>query len=315
MAKYTNIDTDTQDSPVKTRGLHPLEKYSAEFSSLGDDYVFSHINGETPAEGVSLRNPVRAQGITILLCLGGSLRVDVNLTPYTIEPGSLLIIGHDNIFHVNAFDSENIDLYLIATSIDFMKDINLDMGVLQSITLSPIPHPLINLTPEQTRLIRNYMEMIHTNTMVNTSQIIVRSIARCLMAALVCQIIQIIQMGRLRDPEPSGNNSRLTRRNNYVRDFIKLVHEYHSRERSVAFYASRLFISAKYLSSLVREASGRSAAEWIDEFVILEAKNLLRFSGKNIQQVAYELNFSNQSAFGKYFKHLTGMSPTEFQRT
>ena len=49
--------------------------------------------------------------------------------------------------------------------------------------------------------------------------------------------------------------------------------------------------------------------------VILEAKNLLRYSGKNIQQVAYELNFSNQSSFGKYFKHLTGMSPSQFQKS
>ena len=48
--------------------------------------------------------------------------------------------------------------------------------------------------------------------------------------------------------------------------------------------------------------------------MILEAKNLLRYSGRNVQQVAYELNFPNQSAFGKYFKHITGMSPTEFQR-
>ena len=47
--------------------------------------------------------------------------------------------------------------------------------------------------------------------------------------------------------------------------------------------------------------------------MIQEAKNLLRYSGKNVQQIAYELNFSNQSSFGKYFKNLTGMSPTQFQ--
>ncbi|WP_290101184.1 helix-turn-helix domain-containing protein, partial [Duncaniella muris] len=52
-----------------------------------------------------------------------------------------------------------------------------------------------------------------------------------------------------------------------------------------------------------------------DDYVILEAKNLLRFSGKNIQQVSYELNFPNQSSFGKYFKHLTGFSPSEYQRS
>lgn len=66
---------------------------------------------------------------------------------------------------------------------------------------------------------------------------------------------------------------------------------------------------------MVREATGRPASAWIDDYVILEAKNLLRFSGKNVQQIAYELNFTNQSSFGKYFKHLTGMSPTQFQRS
>ena len=66
---------------------------------------------------------------------------------------------------------------------------------------------------------------------------------------------------------------------------------------------------------LVKEATGRSATEWIDEFVIIEAKNLLRFSGKNIQQVAYALNFPNQSSFGKYFKRLTGISPMAYQKS
>ena len=57
----------------------------------------------------------------------------------------------------------------------------------------------------------------------------------------------------------------------------------------------------------------KSAGEWIDSYVIQEAKNLLRYSGKNVQQIAYELNFTNQSSFGKYFKNITGMSPTAFQ--
>ena len=85
--------------------------------------------------------------------------------------------------------------------------------------------------------------------------------------------------------------------------------------RSVAFYAGKLFISPKYLSLIIKESTGKSATDVIDSYVVLEAKNLLRFSGKNIQQVAYELNFPNQSSFGKYFKHLTGMSPSEYQRS
>ena len=101
----------------------------------------------------------------------------------------------------------------------------------------------------------------------------------------------------------------------YVHDFIGLVREHHRRERTVAFYADKLFISPKYLSLIIKETLGRSAAEIIDDYVILEAKNLLRFSGKDIQQVSYELNFPNQSSFGKYFKHLTGLSPSEYQHT
>ena len=66
---------------------------------------------------------------------------------------------------------------------------------------------------------------------------------------------------------------------------------------------------------MVKETTGKSAANWIDDFVLMEAKNLLRYSGKNVQQVAYALNFTNQSSFGKFFKHLTGQSPTEYQKS
>ena len=96
---------------------------------------------------------------------------------------------------------------------------------------------------------------------------------------------------------------------------MKLVHVHYTRERGVRFYADKLCISPKYLSLLVKETTGKSAANWIDDFVLMEAKNLLRYSGKNVQQVAYALNFTNQSSFGKFFKHLTGQSPTEYQKS
>lgn len=72
---------------------------------------------------------------------------------------------------------------------------------------------------------------------------------------------------------------------------MKLLTKYHKRERSMGFYAEQLHITPKYLSSIIKEVSGRSAAEWIDRYVILEAKALLRYSGLSIQEIAYELNF------------------------
>ena len=93
------------------------------------------------------------------------------------------------------------------------------------------------------------------------------------------------------------------------------MREYHKAERAISFYAEKMFISPKYLSLIIKESTGKSAGEWIDQYVIQEAKNMLRYSGKNVQQISYELNFPNQSSFGKYFKNLTGMSPTAFQNT
>lgn len=296
---------------VDIRRLMALEKYASEFSMLGGDYVFMRVRpGERLPQFES--GPVRVKGMSIFLVRSGSLDVEVNLKSYSVKPGMLLVVSHETIFHVRNVDHSDLDIYCFIISPEFMRDINIDVAVLQTIRLNPAADPVLQLTETEEHLVSSYFEMLHTNTTLNTEPVYVRSISRCLMAAVVYQMMQI---GRNRQPVDEPVTPGMARRSNYVRDFIRLVHEYHRRERSVAFYARKLFISSKYLSNLVKSASGRSAAEWIDDFVILEAKNLLRFSGKNIQQIAFDLNFHNQSAFGKYFKHLTGMSPTEFQHS
>ena len=95
---------------------------------------------------------------------------------------------------------------------------------------------------------------------------------------------------------------------------MELVRQYSKQERNVRFYARRLNITPKYLSTVSKDVSGKTAARWIDEAVILEAKSLLRYSGMSIQEIAYHLNFSTQSFFGKYFKQHTGYSPSRFKR-
>ena len=96
-------------------------------------------------------------------------------------------------------------------------------------------------------------------------------------------------------------------------EFTKQLLLHYRQERSVKFYADQLHITPKYLSALIKDISGRTAAEWIDSYVIIEAKNLLKFSNMNIQEIAYSLNFDTQSFFGKYFKQHTGYSPSQFK--
>ena len=82
-----------------------------------------------------------------------------------------------------------------------------------------------------------------------------------------------------------------------------------------ALYLCGCHLTVKTACALAerRLLSGKTAARWIDESVILEAKALLKYSGMSIQEIAYHLNFSTQSFFGKYFKSHTGMTPSAYR--
>lgn len=96
--------------------------------------------------------------------------------------------------------------------------------------------------------------------------------------------------------------------------FIEEVQKSYTKERSITYYADVLCVTPKYLSQVIHKVSGRFASDWIIDFVILEAKALLKSRKYTVQQIADMLNFANQSFFGKYFKGKVGCSPTEYQR-
>ena len=79
------------------------------------------------------------------------------------------------------------------------------------------------------------------------------------------------------------------------------------------FYADKLCLTPKYLSSVIHEVSGKFAGEWIDDHVVTLAKSLLTSSMKTIQEISYDLNFTTPSSFTKYFKRITGDTPREYR--
>lgn len=296
---------------INLANLVHIEKFSQQFSNFGHDYLFSHLQTDVDIQQADIESkPMRMNGMSILLCLSGDFQVEVNLVDYTLKPNSIMVVGPDKILRYKGLLSDRVDAYLLALAPDFLKDINIDMSVIQSVRITPSNVPVMSLLPAEVEILKKFFDMLHLNTVTNNDALYLRNISRCIIAAI---IYQMMQFGHNRLPVEERDEMP-GRRTTYVRDFIKLVHENFKRERSVAFYASKLFISPKYLSMLMKQASGKSAAEWIDEYVIIEAKSQLRFSGKNVQQIAYDLNFTSQSSFGKYFKHLTGMSPTKFQK-
>lgn len=128
----------------------------------------------------------------------------------------------------------------------------------------------------------------------------------------ICEVLFYETLG-LYTSKMTRHTHKPTRREELLSKFISLVEKNFMRERTVLFYAREMCLSPKHLSAVVKESSGRTAGEWIDSQVILKAKLLLRNTGMTIQEIAAEMNFSNQSFFGKYFKQKTGVSPRAFR--
>ncbi|MBQ5913729.1 MAG: AraC family transcriptional regulator [Alistipes sp.] len=98
------------------------------------------------------------------------------------------------------------------------------------------------------------------------------------------------------------------------KEFMRLVKDNFRSERQLQFYADKLCITPRYLSRVVKECTGSSAADWIERYVVLEARALLKSTSMTIQQISDELNFPSQTFFGKYFKRRVGMSPKLYRR-
>jgi AraC family transcriptional activator of pobA len=95
--------------------------------------------------------------------------------------------------------------------------------------------------------------------------------------------------------------------------FQDLVFRHYKEHRNVQYYADALFVSPKHLTESIKDVTGRTAGEWIDDAVVLEAKVLLRNHDLSVAQIADSIHFPDQSSFGKYFKKQTGFSPSDYR--
>ncbi|HPS12432.1 MAG TPA: helix-turn-helix domain-containing protein [Prolixibacteraceae bacterium] len=103
------------------------------------------------------------------------------------------------------------------------------------------------------------------------------------------------------------------RKTELYEEFTNLVVRNYKTNREVRFYADQLCISPKYLSTITSSISGYSAKKWIDDYVVLELKVLLKSSGDSFQKIADEFHFSDLAYLSNYFKSNTGMSPSEYR--
>lgn len=288
---------------LKTFSISELAGLPAE--GLSDDFILVSINEEREKGQEYFKYPCRIDAMTLVFCTGGTIKIKVNLKEYEVGPGTVLFNMPDNIIQVDY--SKNFTAKYLVISSGFMKDIRLDLKNMIPLMLQLRDRVCFPVPEHDIEALNQFFNLIDYAAGLEQS-LHKTEIQQGLISSLVYRICDAFS-----DLAEHDRVSVKSRRGLYFEQFISLLTEYHRSERTVGFYADKICVTPKYLSALIKEVSGKSAAEWIDDYVILEAKTLLKFSDMSIQEIAYSLNFSTQSFFGKYFKHQTGMSPSEYK--
>lgn len=271
------------------------------------------IMGECIAANIAsemeiFRFPSRLNALIIGVGAEGETSLTSNLQEFRLKKDSLFIFSPKHILQVQS--NNRFKAHLIVIAPDFLKRINIDTKRMMPLFLQFGSLPCMELTHAESQSLRSFISMVEQELKGSETDFSSEIIGG-LIAATIYKVGDILTHYLTEHPEvdsPIHN-----RAEEYFRQFTELLGEHYKHERSVGFYARQLCITPKYLTTLIKRISGKSVSEWIDNYVILEAKTLLKYSNMSVQEIAYYLNFPNQSFFGSYFKRNAGMSPSQYK--
>lgn len=224
----------------------------------------------------------------IVLAMEGCGDVCINLQDYHIEKGWVMLIDSDSIFEVNEISSD-----ALLTAI-MLRD---SMEIPEEIVFKPSP-------TEYDRLLR----MFYLVGDVMKLSPYRRKTIQNLLRAIVSDIQELKEA-----EEKTIRNEGSTRTQELFLQFKRLVHQHCIQERSIPFYADLLHITPHHLSAIIKKASGQSVMYWINRATVQEAKLLLKTNKLMAYEIANRMNFTSASAFSKFFKRETGMTPRAYQ--
>lgn len=248
--------------------------------------------------------PCRIKAEILVLCKKGDIDASINLVDYHVSDNSFLVVLPGSIFQVNQIRGD-VEIYFAGFSSDFLRTIN-PVKSLLDITYSIKHNPVVPLKEEMVDLIEDYFKLgKRTKELFELGN---RELSRHLYYCLIYAISSLYSNRKM----DTGNLSPAER---ISQNFGQLVLDNYTKEKNVAFYASKLGITAAYLSTIVKQTTGRTCMEIISNMVIMDAKAQLKSTNLPIYQIADSLNFNNVSFFGKYFKRYVGVSPQEYRNS
>lgn len=253
--------------------------------------------------------PISIGASVTLLILSGRAKIMVNYRVFELKANNVILLSTLHLFQF-IDSSEDFKCYSLFVSKQFMDEMD--------------PAEMISLrTKYGIRLFRNPVVCLDS-TELNLLHRRILEINRVLdslchtyyhQLVLSAVIMFFLDFSDLVDKRVGGGDVKLTftRQEQICFSFISLMLEHYKVHHGVDFYADKLGISAHYLTLVVKQMTGQSASKLIVSMLYNESRVLLLQSDLSIQEIAFQLNFSDQAVFGKFFKRLSGVSPFAFR--
>jgi len=242
----------------------------------------------------------------MVVCVAGSISGIVDLTRRSMTSGMVMVLRGTHVLK-EIVQSDDFEGFFILVDNNKIEDMLPMFPYMAPCVLYFKDNPIIEAGADEVKSLKMIYDLF-----LRTTRAPHLPYHRLTLNAL-CEVLFYETLGLYTSRMSNRRPQQPSRREELLTRFISLVEKNFMRERTVLFYAKELCLSPKHLSTVIKEVSGRSAGEWIDSQVVLKAKMLLRNTGMTVQEISEALNFSNQSFFGKYFKHKTGMSPRAFR--
>lgn len=281
-------------------------KYPDEVAQHHQGYLITRV-GSKERHATMFFDPVRIDAIAFIICLEGSFEFNCNLKEYKLEAGSLLMLPPKSLIS-GRNRSKDYSGYIAILDTEYLGECNFNIGRFTSLMVQVVDDICVKLTEQEQQRLMQYIGMIGTMLAEPVQSMFREDIIRSMIETLTYLFCEIFSL-HTRNEESGG----ISRQENYFRLFINELSEHYAERQGVGYYADKLCISARYLTTIVRRVSGLTVSDWMNKYLIMEAKYLLKYSDLSIQEVAYRLSFPDQSFFGKYFKQHVGVSPSHYR--
>lgn len=246
----------------------------------------------------------KLEGGAIFICRQGTAQVDIDLKDYRIGPNSLVALLPGTIFRIiRTSDDFTISLFGFPSNMLHESAFRMEPGFFGF--LKEHPHYVMPQgNSEAAEGLMMATAAIYADRENRFRNLIAKNQLQCLLMEIYDKSYRFFGRRQI-----EGGS----RQDDLFMKFLALLHEVSASKREVTFYADKLCISTKYLTTICRKVSGKSAKVIIDSFALLEIKVLLQSTKLNIQEISDRMGFPDQSYMGRYFKRHTGMSPKEYR--